>query len=142
VPPPTLAAVPARPGVVSEGQDRSTATKPFAPTVFIVGAALTAGSIGFLVWSGVNAENDPGTAAVVMKCAGQGPTCPTYEAGEAAQLRTNIALGVTAGLAVATGLVGIFFTQWSPSGPSTKRLLQPTGVVLPGGAALGLGGTF
>jgi len=47
-----------------------TRTKPLGPAVFIVAAAVTAGGVAFTIWSGINAENDPGTSAVKMQCAG------------------------------------------------------------------------
>jgi hypothetical protein len=64
--------------------------------------------------SGVDAKNNPGVDAVRRDCAGQGDSCPTYQRGLQAQLRTNILLGATAGLAVVTAVVGVFFTEWSP----------------------------
>jgi len=71
------------------------------------------------------------------------PSCPAYEQGQAAQLRTNIALGVTGGVALATTLVGIFFTQWSaPKSRATPVAVKLEGGVLPGGGSIGLGGVF
>ena len=104
-------------------------TKPFGPAIFIVGAVLTAGGAGFVTWSGVNAESSPGTATVRAQCVGAlaMPTCPAYQEGLSAQLRTNIALGVTGGVALATAVVGIFFTQWSAPKGRARVAFEPAG---------------
>ena len=41
----------------------------------------------------------------------------TLDDGNQAQLRTNIALGATIGLAVITAAVAVFFTDWHGSSP-------------------------
>ena len=71
--------------------------------------------------SGFEAQKHPGTAAVRADCVGQGTSCPEYQQGLSAQLRTNVLLGVTGGLGVVTAIVGLFFTQWgSPEARSTE----------------------
>jgi hypothetical protein len=55
------------------------------------------------------------------------PLCPAYQEGLSAQLRTNIALGVTGGMALATAVVGIFFTQWSAPKGRARVTLEPAG---------------
>jgi hypothetical protein len=149
-PPPSIASVsPLAPPVLVPQENQVDAlaepsrTKPLGPAVFIALAAITAGGVGFTVWSGIDAENNPGTSAVKTECAGMGVNCPAYQKGLSAQLRTNVALGATGGVALATALVGIFFTQWS--NPKSKRAplaLEPTGAVQAGGATLGLRGSF
>jgi hypothetical protein len=96
------------------------------------------------VWSGVDAENNPGAAAVKRDCVGQGTSCPEYKEGLSAQLRTNVLIGTTAALGAATGVVGIFFTRWSGGKPSESRPPPVSGsiVPLPGGGAFSLSGTF
>jgi hypothetical protein len=110
-------------------------SKPLPPLYFYSAAGLTLVFVGVTVWSGVDAENNPGAAAVRRDCVGLGASCPEYKQGLSAQLRTNALLGTTIGLAAATGVVGVFFTQWSrPSGESKPATAPQAGVVaLPGG---------
>jgi hypothetical protein len=55
---------------------------------------------------------NPGADTVKEKCAGIGPDCPEYQDGRDRQLRTNILIGATAAVGVATAVVGAFFTNW------------------------------
>lgn len=89
------------------------ASRPFGPVVFFIGAGLTAVGVGLTVWSGLDAQKNPGTAAVRADCVGQGTSCPEYQQGLSAQLRTNILLAATGGVAALTAVTGLFFTQWS-----------------------------
>jgi hypothetical protein len=87
--------------------------RPLGPAVFVTGAALT-GVLGALtIWSGLDAQRNPGTAAVRADCVGQGESCPAYQQGITAQRRTNILLGATGAAASVTAVLGLFFTQWS-----------------------------
>ncbi len=117
-------------------------TKPLGPALFFVGLSLTAISGGVLAWSGVDTLNNPGTDVVKQKCVGLGETCPEYQTGRNAQLRTNILIGVTAGLGVLTGVIGLFLTQWSTPKREAARLVSPTLVVTPTGGAVGFQGAF
>lgn len=119
--------------------------RPFGPVVFIVGAGLTAIGTGLTIWSGIDTENHPGTAAVKADCVGQGTSCPEYQQGLSSQLRTNILIAATGGLAAVTAVVGIFFTQWSHPGPRAEEPPAAAGLhVEPalGLGAAGLRGTF
>ena len=87
--------------------------KPFGPLVFFIGAGLTVVAGGLTVWSGIDTQNSPGTDAVRRDCAGKDTSCPTYQEGKDKELRTNVLIGATIGLGVITGVVGLFFTQWS-----------------------------
>jgi hypothetical protein len=87
--------------------------KPFGPLVFFVGAGLTAVVGGAAIWSGIDTQDSPGTDAVHRECAGKDESCPLYQEGQDKELRTNVLLGTTIGLAVITGVIGVFFTQWS-----------------------------
>jgi hypothetical protein len=110
--------------------DRSSHGRPLGPVVFVVLAGLTAVGAGATVVSGLDAKNNPGPDAVRRDCAGLGESCPTYQRGLDAQLRTNILLGATAGLAVITAVVGVFFTEWSspPASPKAGMWVSPLGV--------------
>jgi hypothetical protein len=88
------------------------AQKPFGPAVFIGGAVLTVLGAAATIVSGIDAQNDPGKDAVLRDCVGQGTSCPTYQRGKSAELRTNVLLGGTIGAGVVTGVIGVFFTQW------------------------------
>jgi hypothetical protein len=121
----------------------STSTKPLSPIFFYAGAGLTVVALGVTVWSGVDAENNPGAAAVKRDCVGQGTSCSEYQQGLSAQLRTNVLIGVSAGLGAATAAVGIFFTNWS--GKQAEKPPPPVQAgfsPLPGGGAVALSGRF
>jgi hypothetical protein len=143
---PPLPAAPAHLAVVTpEPVAPSPATtKPLNPAFFYSGAAATAIALGVTVWSGVDAENNPGTAAVKRDCVGLGTNCPEYKEGLSAQLRTNVLIGTTAVLGAATGVVGVFFTRWSGGKPAESRPAPIAGSVvpLPGGGAFSLSGRF
>ncbi len=115
------------------------------PIVFIGGLVATAALGGVTIWSGVDTKNNPGPDAVRSACAGQGTSCPEYQDGLAKETRTNVLLGATAGVAVITGVVGLFLTNWGgkPTPPSsTSAFVAPTGAIFEGGAALGARGAF
>ncbi len=117
--------------------------KPLGPAVFFVAAGVTAAAGAATIVSGIATENDPGRDAVRRACAGQGESCPLYQKGQDAETRTNVLLGVTVGAAVVTGVLGLFFTQWSSStkaaGPTHATSRARAGVEL---APLGLIGRF
>lgn len=123
--PPPPAPPPAEPEVQEPIRPAPTAadagprrTKPFGPAVFIVGAGLTAVGAALTTVSGIDTLNSPGQDRVRAECAGQGEACSLYQEGRDAQLRTNVLLGVTAGVAVITAAVGLFLTDWKPGAPA------------------------
>jgi hypothetical protein len=125
-------------------------SKPFDPAVFIAGAALTAVGAGLIVWSGIDTLNRPGTGTVRKDCSGgynQSPQCQTdYQDGTGRQLRTNVLIAVTTGVAGATGIIGLFFTQWSPPVATAGVRAAPASgpIVVPslGIGRAGVEGTF
>ena len=143
-PPPRVAAVVALP---PPPPPPPASAKPLSPVFFYSGAALTLVSLGVTIWSGVDAENNPGAAAVRRDCAGQGTSCAEYQQGLSAQLRTNVLIGTTAALGAATGVVGVFFTRW-PGKTGESRPTPLSGAVVPllgpggGGGQVVLRGTF
>lgn len=99
------------------------------PAVFVVSLLLTAGAGGTLIWSGIDTLQNPGTDAVRDGCAGLGASCPAYQQGLDSQLRTNVLIGVTGGLGLVTGIIGIFVTDWGgdDSTPDTAFVVTPQG---------------
>lgn len=93
--------------------------KPFGPLVFFIGAGLTVAAGGATLWSGLDTQSSPGTDAVRRECAGKDESCPAYQDGQDKELRTNVLIGTTIGLGVVTGVIGLFFTQWSKPKVST-----------------------
>lgn len=97
------------------------AEKPLGPAVFFIGAGVTVALGAGTIVSGIDTKNNPGVDKVREACAGKGESCPEYQDGKSAETRTNILLGATIGAAVITGVIGVFFTQWSSS-PSTVKV--------------------
>lgn len=89
------------------------------PAVVYVGAGLTAVAGGILTWSGIDTVNNPGADAVQKACDGKGESCPEYQDGLAKQQRTNVLIGVTAGLGAVTIVLAAVATDWS-GGKSTE----------------------
>jgi hypothetical protein len=116
--------------------------KPLPPVVFIVAAGLTGASAAFTVWSGIDTQNNPGKDAVRTDCVGLGESCPTYQRGLSAQLRTNVALAVTGVLGLATAGIGVFYTDWSARAGGHAARSTPTITPFVGLGAAGLLGTF
>lgn len=124
-----------------------------SPFFFLAGAVLTAGAGGVTVWSGIDTTNSPGEDAVRAGCAGQGTECALYQDGLAKEMRTNVFIGVTAGLA-ATTLVLAILTDWDGdpeasvggTGPRKRvgavELAAPAIAAGPREGALSLSGRF
>lgn len=128
-PPTTPAAAPRPTGGAEPPEIARGGEEPFGPVVFFVVAGATAIAGGATVWSGLDAEASPGQETVRRECAGKDGSCPAYDAGQAKEVRTNVLLGATIGLAVAAGVIGVFFTKWSPAREPARSALR-----------LGLGG--
>lgn len=107
----------------------------WSPTVFYVGAGLTAVLGGVTVWSGIDTVNNPGADRVKQECGErmQREDCDLYQEGLSKQRRTNVLIGVTAGAFVTTAVIGLFLTDWSgkPSEESTAQRLRPRVDVAP-----------
>lgn len=92
----------------SRGESRG-----WSPAVFWVGAALSATAGAATIWSGIDTLNNPGEKRVQEECPPGDESCPLYQDGLRSQIRTNILIGVTAGLGVGTLLVGLLATDWN-----------------------------
>ncbi|MBX3247432.1 MAG: hypothetical protein KF901_09640 [Myxococcales bacterium] len=117
------------------------------PAAFVTSLVLTVGAGAVLVWSGLDtlsARDEYVDVAEQERAEGLGFPRATQllESGRDKELRTNILIGATAGLAAVT-LVLAIVTDWGGSrdDASTSRV-RPTVGVSPHGAAIGLGGTF
>lgn len=141
-PPKVVAAPPAAAVVVAPPAPPPASPKPLPPAVFLSAAGATAIALGVTVWSGINTINSPGVNAVRADCVGQGASCPAYVEGRNEQLRTNVLIGVTAGLGAATGVIGLFFTRWSHAPEKAPTPIGGSFTPLPGGGAVGLSGRF
>jgi hypothetical protein len=110
---PTEAAAPepATDPTKDEGAPKKSSGLP--PAVVFVGAGLTAVAGGITIWSGIDTVNNPGADTVMKVCMGKGESCPEYKDGLAKQQRTNILIGVTAGLGAATIIIAAVATDWS-----------------------------
>lgn len=123
--------------VVPSPEPASPATTGPSPAWFWVGVGLTGAALGGTIASAVD------TASKRADFEAE-PSPPLAEAGEAAQLRTNALIGVTAGLAVITGVVGLFVVDWgddagASSPPPARAGLGPPRIRLsvgPLGASL------
>jgi hypothetical protein len=126
--------------------DELTTSGGMSPVVFFAGLGATVVAGGITIWSGLDTVNNPGVDRVKAECAPNDETCPTYKTGRAKQLRTNILIGVTATLGVATGVLGAIGVNWAGLKESTsdeaKGLRVDPWVALGDGAAVGARGTF
>lgn len=109
-----------------------------SPVFFGVSLAATVGMGVTTIWSGVDTQNNPGAAAVISGCKGQGTSCPLYQEGVSKQNRTNALIGTTAGAAALTIVLAVF-TNWRGSG---KPPATPTALIVDRGAVLGAAGAF
>ena len=115
------------------------ASSGLPPALFFVGAGLTLVAGGVTIWSGIDTVSNPGADAVKKGCVGQGESCPLYQEGLSKQTRTNVLIGVTAGLGAVTILVGALATDWSggksSDAPATAqesaKLFRPAWAVAP-----------
>jgi hypothetical protein len=114
-PVPKKEVVPVAAAQVNPAQDKGSVTKPhgISPLVFWIGAGATVVLGGVTVWSGIDTENNPGTAKVKTECQAQAADCiALYNRGRNAQTRTNVLIGATSVVGVATAVIGGFFTKW------------------------------
>ncbi len=100
--------------------------KPLSKPVFYATAGVTVLLGGVTLWSALDMRANPGRDKVRRDCAGKDESCPTYQDALQKQTRTNVLLAVSAGAAVATGVVA-YFTDWSGApAPTTGARVSPT----------------
>ncbi len=110
--------------------------RPIHPGYFFGGVGLSVLSTSLLVWSGVDTEN-------ARADFDENPTKEGLDDGRFRQARTNVLVGTTTVLAVATALVGAFGVDWT-FGAKAAGQPQSTGSVglRVGPLGLGVEGTF
>lgn len=84
-----------------------THSKGLPPWVVLIGGGLTVVSLGVTIWSGLDTQSQKSTFT-------QTPTQQNLDDGRSKEVRTNVLIGVTAGLAVLTGVSAIF-VDWKGS---------------------------
>lgn len=82
-----------------------------SPVFVVIGGVLTLGAAGVTVWSGLDVNQQK--SDYLRSADAQSPRA--YDAGKSAQLRTNVLLGATGGLAALTMLTALFLVDWKGS---------------------------
>jgi hypothetical protein len=120
--------------------------KGWSPIVFWIGAGATVVAGGVTAWSGIDTINNPGKERVQEECAAHDEDCDLYQEGRSKQARTNVLLGVTGGLAVATGLIGVLAIDWggkpATSGEARARPRLKPYFTVGDGFSVGARGSF
>jgi hypothetical protein len=98
-----------------------------------VGGTLTAAAGGFLIWSGLDTN-------AKRKAFDHAPTQANKDDGDSRQLRTNIAIGVTAGLGVATAVTAFLVDRQTDPKRVGRRIWGSPFAALDGSAGLVVGG--
>ncbi|MGC4069831.1 MAG: hypothetical protein QM784_35275 [Polyangiaceae bacterium] len=91
--------------------------------VFWIGVGLTGALAVATTWSGIDTVREPGQAHVKAVCAdpARESECDRlYDDGQSKELRTNVLLGSTIVLAIATAATGLFATDFGASSPKSK----------------------
>ena len=106
----TLAPVPAppMPGPPRKDEPVTPARRPLPPLVTVIGGVLTVAAGGFTIASGLDTQKQRDAFP-------DDRTQDRLDDAFASQTRTNVLLGTTIGLAVITGVIAIFFTDWGGS---------------------------
>lgn len=110
--------------------------KPLEPIWFFVGAGATLVAGGVAVWSGLDTKNAFDEYERDLPRLTQAQADARVSDGHDRELRTNILIGATAGLGVATAVVGAFFVDWSRESPRER------GGLLLGPGHVGYAGRF
>lgn len=122
--------------------------------LFVGGAVATVALGGVTLWSGIDTQNNPGPDEVKELCQDNPnypdpTTCPAYKTGQQKEVRTNVLIGATAAVGVATIIIGAV-TDWRGKqqarlgrpGTSAERAGVRPWVELDDGALLGVRGRF
>lgn len=137
----TLNAPPPVAGAEQAAEESETAPPPVVdqggvtPALFAVGLVLTVASGAVLTWSGVDALDG-------VPAYRDNPTPEGLADGQYRELRTNVLIGVTAGLALTTAILALV-TDWdgTPS-PSEEVQVSASLAITPDLFAIGVSGSF
>jgi tetratricopeptide (TPR) repeat protein len=119
VAPPPVASSAAKPIPTPPTSSDKPSSGKLPPTVVYVGGAVTVVLAGVMVWSGLNtlSQKDAFDSA---------PTQANLDDGHSRQTRTNILLGVTAGVAVLTTVAAVWLVDWKgksdDKGPASVKV--------------------
>jgi hypothetical protein len=139
---------PPEPEPVNPSEDKGVQKrKGLPPTVVWVGIGATAVAGGLTIWSGIDTVNNPGANKVKAECAQGDENCQLYKDGRAKQTRTNVLIGVTGVLGVATGVLAAVAVDWGTSSKPSSEQGRAQSRMTPyfawaNGPALGARGTF
>lgn len=122
VPPPKPAEVAPTP---EPPPQKAVRTKPLPPVVVYVGAGVTVAAGVLTILSGLDTESQK------TKFDGE-PSQQNLDSGKSRQLRTNVLLGVTGGLALLTGAAALWGVEWKRRDVNAKVGFGPASVVLRG----------
>jgi hypothetical protein len=117
---------PATPPPAPENPDTDQGPKEehhgLSPIAFWAGVGATGAAGIVTIWSGIDTVNNPGADKVKAECPAHDENCKYYKQGRSAQTRTNVLVGVTSVLGVATAAVGLFAIDWGKSSrPATEQ---------------------
>src|SRR5581483_854936 len=105
-PPATTTPIATAPPLIEAPPSRG--THVLSPWIFIAEATITAGLIGVTIASGL----DTNSAASAYVHDPETDVQSTYDAGLAKEHRTNVLIGVTAGVGAITAATAIWFVDW------------------------------
>jgi tetratricopeptide (TPR) repeat protein len=159
-PPPPHPLIDVNGGINGGGGMNDNQPKPLPPYVTFIGAGVTAALLGTAIWSRIDTNNgvDPyKTAAGNWKDCLMDPmktskACEPlhkkaqekYDDGQSKETRTTVLWVATGAAAAATGVIALFFTNWSDDADKKAQSRAPRFAVAPtnGGAALWMKGQF
>ena len=99
-------------------EPKKPASRGLSPVFTVAGAVLTAAGAGLTIASGLDTVSKRDAFLVDR-------TQARLDDAFASQTRTNVFLGVTVGLALATGVVALFFTDWKGADDAKQGRLGP-----------------
>lgn len=115
--------------------DSASSSGGWHPAVAIVGGVITLGLAGVTIWSGVDTLE-------ARDAYEENPTEAGFDDGTQLEVRTNILIGVTSGVGLATILIAAFGTDWGGDSPPGDSAALPSVRVGSEGFALQWHGSF
>jgi hypothetical protein len=91
------------------------------PAVFWVGGGLTVALAGASTVMGIYTLSHPGEQAIKDNCDNLGESCTDWKTAKSNELTTNVLWGATAGVGLATILIGTIWTDWGSSDASASE---------------------